>query len=73
LRSHCAGILAKSTIRERERRVKAAVMYEPEKPLVIEEVAVSKPGPHEVLIRLIGCAVTTGAGGHIARSVVMFS
>ena len=31
--------------------MKAAVLYEPNTPLQIEEVSVSKPGPHEVLIR----------------------
>ena len=31
--------------------MKAAVLYESNKPLVIEEVGVQKPGPHEVLIR----------------------
>ncbi|MEZ5852062.1 MAG: Zn-dependent alcohol dehydrogenase [Hyphomicrobiaceae bacterium] len=31
--------------------MKAAVLYEVNKPLVIEEVDVKKPGPHEVLIR----------------------
>ena len=31
--------------------MKAAVMYEVNKPLVIEDVEVTKPGPHEVLVR----------------------
>ena len=31
--------------------MKAAVLYEAHKPLVIEDVGVQKPGPHEVLIR----------------------
>ena len=31
--------------------MKAAVLYEPNKPLVIEDVGVKKPGPREVLIR----------------------
>src|SRR5688500_1672099 len=31
--------------------MKAAVLYEVNKPLVIEEVSVNKPGPREVLIR----------------------
>ena len=30
--------------------MKAAVLYEPNAPLVIEEIATRKPGPHEVLI-----------------------
>jgi S-(hydroxymethyl)glutathione dehydrogenase/alcohol dehydrogenase len=30
--------------------MKAAVLYEPNKPLVIEEIATKKPGPHEVLL-----------------------
>ena len=31
--------------------MKAAVLYEPHKPLVIEEIATKKPGAHEVLIK----------------------
>ena len=31
--------------------MKAAVLYEVNKPLVIEDVSVQKPGPREVLIR----------------------
>jgi S-(hydroxymethyl)glutathione dehydrogenase/alcohol dehydrogenase len=31
--------------------MKAAVLYEPNKPLVIEEVSINKPGPREVLIK----------------------
>ncbi len=31
--------------------MKAAVLYEANKPLVIETVDVKKPGPHEVLLR----------------------
>jgi S-(hydroxymethyl)glutathione dehydrogenase/alcohol dehydrogenase len=31
--------------------MKAAVMYEVNKPLIIENVTVSKPGPHEILLR----------------------
>ena len=31
--------------------MKAAFLIEPKKPLEIEEVSISKPGPHEVLIR----------------------
>ncbi len=30
--------------------MKAAVLYEPDKPLVIEEIATKLPGPREVLI-----------------------
>jgi S-(hydroxymethyl)glutathione dehydrogenase / alcohol dehydrogenase len=32
--------------------MKAAVLREPNKPLSIEEVSISKPGPREVLVRL---------------------
>ena len=35
--------------------MKAAVLYEANKPLVIEDVGTQKPGPHEVLIRTV-CA-----------------
>src|SRR5215472_15868267 len=31
--------------------MKAAVLYEPNKPLVIEDVSINKPGPREVLIK----------------------
>ena len=37
--------------------MKAAVLHQPLSDLVIEEVAVSKPGPHEVLIRTKACGV----------------
>ncbi|PHR18422.1 MAG: alcohol dehydrogenase [Sphingopyxis sp.] len=37
--------------------MKAAVLVETGKPLVIEEVMISKPGPHEVLIRTAACGL----------------
>jgi S-(hydroxymethyl)glutathione dehydrogenase / alcohol dehydrogenase len=37
--------------------MKAAVLHHPGTPLAIEEVAVSKPGPREVLIRTRACGV----------------
>ncbi len=37
--------------------MKAAVLIEPGKPLVIEEVSISSPGPHEVLIRTAACGL----------------
>ena len=37
--------------------LKAAVLFETETPLQIEDVAVAKPGPHEVLIRTVACGV----------------
>ena len=37
--------------------MKAAVLIEPGKPLVIEDVVISKPGPHEVLIRTAACGL----------------
>ena len=37
--------------------MKAAVLYEPNKPLVIEDVKVSKPGPREVLVRTAAAGV----------------
>jgi S-(hydroxymethyl)glutathione dehydrogenase / alcohol dehydrogenase len=37
--------------------VKAAVLFEPKTPLQIEEVALSKPGPREVLIRTFAVGV----------------
>src|SRR3546814_15512215 len=36
---------------------KAAILIEPGKPLVIEEVVVDKPGPHEVRIRTVACGL----------------
>jgi S-(hydroxymethyl)glutathione dehydrogenase / alcohol dehydrogenase len=37
--------------------MKAAVLIEAGKPLEIEEVVISKPGPHEVLIRTAACGL----------------
>ncbi len=37
--------------------MKAAVLFEAGKPLEIADVAVSKPGPREVLIRTVACGV----------------
>ncbi|MEH6757271.1 MAG: Zn-dependent alcohol dehydrogenase [Parasphingorhabdus sp.] len=37
--------------------MKAAVLVEAGKPLEIEDVAISKPGPHEVLIRTAACGL----------------
>jgi S-(hydroxymethyl)glutathione dehydrogenase / alcohol dehydrogenase len=37
--------------------LKAAVLIEAGKPLVIEQVNISKPGPHEVLIRTAACGL----------------
>ena len=37
--------------------MKAAVLFEPKKPLEIRDVTVDKPGPHEVLIRTVACGV----------------
>ncbi|AOY94882.1 alcohol dehydrogenase [Cupriavidus sp. USMAA2-4] len=37
--------------------MKAAVLHQPKTPLVIENVAISKPGPHEVLVRTAAVGV----------------
>lgn len=37
--------------------MKAAILVEPKKPLEIEQVSISKPGPHEVLIRTAACGL----------------
>lgn len=37
--------------------MKAAVLIQPGQPLQIEEVVISKPGPHEVLIRTVACGL----------------
>ena len=37
--------------------MKAAVLREPNKPLSIEDIAISKPGPREVLVRLKAAGV----------------
>ena len=37
--------------------MKAAVLIEPNKPLEIEQLSISKPGPHEVLIRTAACGL----------------
>jgi S-(hydroxymethyl)glutathione dehydrogenase/alcohol dehydrogenase len=43
--------------RREELPMKAAVLRETRKPLLIEDVAVSKPGPHEVLVRTVAAGV----------------
>src|SRR6478609_3956842 len=40
-----------------ETRMKAAVLVQPKQPLAIEELSISKPGPHEVLIRTAACGL----------------
>jgi S-(hydroxymethyl)glutathione dehydrogenase/alcohol dehydrogenase len=37
--------------------MKAAVLIQPGRPLEIEELSISKPGPHEVLIRTAACGL----------------
>jgi len=37
--------------------MKAAVLYQAGTPLVIEQVNIDKPGPHEVLIRTVACGL----------------
>jgi S-(hydroxymethyl)glutathione dehydrogenase/alcohol dehydrogenase len=37
--------------------MKAAVLVQPKQPLEIEELSISKPGPHEVLIRTAACGL----------------
>jgi S-(hydroxymethyl)glutathione dehydrogenase / alcohol dehydrogenase len=37
--------------------MKAAVLVQPGQPLEIEELQISKPGPHEVLIRNAACGL----------------
>ena len=37
--------------------MKAAILIEPGKPLEIEQLQISKPGPHEVLIRTAACGL----------------
>jgi S-(hydroxymethyl)glutathione dehydrogenase/alcohol dehydrogenase len=37
--------------------MKAAVLHQPKSPLVIEDVAIGKPGPHEVLVRTAAVGV----------------
>ena len=37
--------------------MKAAILYQAKTPLVIEEVRVDNPGPHEVLIRTVACGL----------------
>ena len=38
-------------------KMKAAVLYEVNTPLVIEEVEIKDPGPSEVLVRYLACGV----------------
>lgn len=37
--------------------MKAAVLVAPKQPLEVEELAIAKPGPHEVLIRTVACGL----------------
>ncbi|MBS0504746.1 MAG: alcohol dehydrogenase catalytic domain-containing protein, partial [Proteobacteria bacterium] len=37
--------------------MKAAILTQAKTPLTVEDVVVSKPGPHEVLIRTVACGV----------------
>ena len=41
--------------------MKAAVLVAPNQPLEIEDLAISKPGPHEVLIRTAACGLCCAA------------
>jgi S-(hydroxymethyl)glutathione dehydrogenase/alcohol dehydrogenase len=65
--------------------MKAAVLYQAKTPLVIEQVNIDKPGPHEVLIRTAACGLchsdlhfidgayphaTPCIGGHEAAGIV---
>src|SRR6516162_10503580 len=47
----CWGRSSLADGKREERAMKAAVLYEVNKPLVIEDVSISKPGPREVLLR----------------------
>ena len=47
----CADSSGSKNIKSREYPMKAAVLHEVNKPLVIEDVSVPNPGPREVLIR----------------------
>lgn len=38
-------------------RIRAAVLYEPRRPLVLEEVELAQPGPHEVLVKVAAAGV----------------
>lgn len=40
-----------------EKTMKAAVLIAPNQPLAIEQLQISKPGPHEVLIRTAACGL----------------
>ena len=37
--------------------MKAAILERPGSPLVIDDIAIAKPGPHEVLIRTVACGL----------------
>ena len=37
--------------------MKAAILERPGSPLVIDDLAIAKPGPHEVLIRTAACGL----------------
>jgi len=40
-----------------ERMMKAAILEQSGKPLVIDQISIAKPGPHEVLIRTAACGL----------------
>ena len=56
-----ADLLLPSRMREgsttRELPMKAAILEKAGTPLVIDQLSVSKPGPHEVLIRTVACGL----------------
>ena len=51
------AILGQARDDEWELKMKAAVLVAPNQPLVIEQLVISKPGPHEVLIRTAACGL----------------
>ncbi len=58
-------------------RANAAVMYEVNKPLVVEEVEVLEPGAHEVLVRFAANGVCHSdlhviRHGEVKRSVIVY-
>ena len=50
--------------------MRAAVLHEANKPLVIENVDVRKPGPHEVLLRTAFSALCHSARDHLPVGVL---
>ena len=51
-------------------RVTAAVLYDTKKPVVVEDVELLEPGPHEVLVRYVASGVCHSDLHHITGALL---